>query len=931
MAIAFILIAAAGSFYLMNNMNSLLKILNKEKQKINTEYTTEKFSQGVFNYTLYAIKNRWCMSRNWDRDFECGEDMKSVVFNPLNLERLLWSRSTIDAIKDSYYSLYNSEAPEDPGLNRIKATIKIEDLERLKVSHPLNLALEPRLKNCIQDIDIEISKYLITSNIPKGDETILSISVRAKKNDNKSCEHIKGDIELDSEVAFYPRTLNVFSLIKAGDIDLSDFSGDKEDYGIRFNSKVYVENDLVIPPTGYHPIAFYNSLVVGGGSIYQGSELFTPNSSGGMSSQIYSQIPTILGIKSGITFEDEVDEGIAPLFGSKFTYPANTILDQCITRSKIRDNPFLTNNSRLFIKGNNGNYTLALSSDNEFRDYLYYGVDEDGYTVHSNSNDAGNDLDLEAKYIDNKKSDSPVMSLDLYLTGETSNQKKVLLSRSSNVDINLANTSKMNTIKEALAKDDEYIDFDSNYLNTLDDFEDIDSNRSRLENECTNMKYQNGGDSHPACKVVDESFSKEADCSSSLIKAACEQSKVDIEKYANLFNTSKSEVISEASSVISNPPVLNIKTSDKYSNEIGISFEIRNKSKLNSGLLKNITGIEAKVNAFDFAIEQTGDPVSGKRTEKSHLPGPNEELNPNLIKITVNRKRNGEYKNIEYKTADNSSISNEARSGGLSGWALLKRRSSDEPPKDGRDYVTPTQGLTTAEAKEIDEQCLSVYNVDSSEWDVSFTENTQFSWLVNVTHSGITISNPADVKPVDELIFTEDLMRPGNYKGIPNRSIIKNCIVPNSLNTVFGLYVCEKFTINERSQKLKVIGTIITKDLAISGSARKAGVDFYSMWHPMAIDYLQDKGHLRKNDGSTCEFSNPGWSPFLSSEEQRDQELCSPMKFIYEGVNNFNWTTVDPDIGIPADGTSVVTRSKIPNRYRRYTSRILWVESGVVQ
>ncbi len=53
------------------------------------------------------------------------------------------------------------------------------------------------------------------------------------------------------------------------------------------------------------------------------------------------------------------------------------------------------------------------------------------------------------------------------------------------------------------------------------------------------------------------------------------------------------------------------------------------------------------------------------------------------------------------------------------------------------------------------------------------------------------------------------------------------------------------------------------------------------------------------------------------------------MKFVIQGANNFNWTTVDPEIGIPATGASATTQSKIPGRYRRYVTSAMWVETGM--
>jgi hypothetical protein len=51
---------------------------------------------------------------------------------------------------------------------------------------------------------------------------------------------------------------------------------------------------------------------------------------------------------------------------------------------------------------------------------------------------------------------------------------------------------------------------------------------------------------------------------------------------------------------------------------------------------------------------------------------------------------------------------------------------------------------------------------------------------------------------------------------------------------------------------------------------------------------------------------------------------CSPAKFLYHGANNFNWTTVDPELGITPGVAQATTQSKITNRYRRFGHNIMW-------
>ena len=127
------------------------------------------------------------------------------------------------------------------------------------------------------------------------------------------------------------------------------------------------------------------------------------------------------------------------------------------------------------------------------------------------------------------------------------------------------------------------------------------------------------------------------------------------------------------------------------------------------------------------------------------------------------------------------------------------------------------------------------------------------------------------------------------------------------------------------------MGTFIVKNLNINSSALSAGVNFYSIWSTGGIELLKEQRHLRREKHATeaCTFDKPGWFMGLDEDTLADYQSCSPAKFLYQGANNFNWTTIDPEIGITGAGSQVTTQSKVANRYRRYGVNVVWLRSGV--
>lgn len=935
----------AGFAYIASS-SSFFKTITNQKAKTELDVLSKSLTNAIFNYTTYAIKERWCMDDNWGRDQKCGaagpKDMKGFVSHPRNLERFLWSKVTVNDMSLRYEKIYGSAPGGALGLSKLEQVISISNLEALGVSHPLNLVMDDTIKKCLSSISVTIEKPLASYYKSQGDEVYLLITVKGNLSSNplNRCSLIKLSPVLSGMVIVYPKTLNQYSLIKAEDFKVSDYGNSNK--GLDFYGPVYVQRHLILPSGGKYGVSFKEKVRIGEGMLQINGKPFTPVTPGGMDNQYLSQISSMNGFLNGISLEAEIDEGLPRLFGGAYAYPSNVDMAMCKNRKDLKDNFSLTKNSRLWVKGSNGNFTFALSESNEFREYVRNGTNENGKYIYNtyldnyiNSSQATkNQFQVEVKEED--ETSKPVM--EAYISVNNRQYAKVLLGRNSEAKVNFGNAEFYQSQK-ALLETSETTHLDINKIDTnglgIDD--SFKSSFYKFEDECEDAKEDDV--SIPECKKVQKNVKSDTatDCeaiSKHWEKEKCKNTIKDLNQAKQNYFAKQSSVISDLTNYIGSIPSVVLRTSAVLSNKEDVSITWTNKESFKFPNLSNIEEVKFRFNVYDFAIEDSNDTTAGQRAGKSkRLPGPNDygSNNENAINYEITRDNHGNVKKFETKKNDGTIL-------GSSNYSILKSENkayyNPEPPGNtpwGDSIVFPTDGPTVAEAKELDIKCeVDTNALPPPSWDISFTEHTQFSWLYNVTNPGITIVDPGQVKPMPSYTFTTLDMDVGNYQGVPTRSIVKECIVPSDIDMVFGFYVCETLKVESRSRPLNFVGTFIVKHLNIDSSALSNGVNFYSIWSPGGIELLREKKHLRREKAKTddCVFDKPGWFAGLDEDALSDYQSCSPAKFLYTGANNFNWTTIDPEIGITGADTQVTTQSKVMNRYRRYGANVIWLRNG---
>ncbi len=959
--------AGASLFYILNVQNnvSFLSTFISKEQKI---VSTKAFLKGTLYYTIFAIQERWLMNDAWSRmtpnnsDPTIFSDMKTFVNYPLNLERFLWSEATINDMAKRYEDYYGTPVsrPENFLLTALSHNLLFSTLKEQSINHPLNVIFDPSLERCFSGVKISITKD--TTVIPQGDETYLIVQISLKKKDEKDPFCANQLTTVRSQVAFFPRTLNQFTMIKAGDLNLNNFTGSVSDSGIKFHSPVYIEDNLVInKKSPFSPVTFYESVVLGSGRLQDTSDNgIAPTSYGGDDSMFSDQYPSFRGLLGGIRMEGEFDEGISKLFDKNYTFDAGLSMMSCQERFDLRFNPSETARARLWAKrAGTDQYILALSAKDEFRETGKFGVDPNTgqyvkYTPLTPATFWTENISVSATPYTNEK---VTFAITPYVMGSYRIGHRIhtfyeslgmlYLSRNSSAEIIFGDKDKIEAIKDRLNNtEDQLNDIDvllTKISSTTHNKEILDSSDKLKErfidlySKCSDLKNKDW--KLEECKIIDQSFNSiTTDCDDICDEATdsdCEDTKDECrdlqdstrDKYRRYSNQS-SELADEFSHSI---PKVTISISDNGANQVKLKVTRDNFPQFSTNLFKEIEEIK-----FDFYVYDFGNVDGGGRIYDTQKIGPNDDNYHNNLSIRTqdhpDRLYYSNYSDLHRWSDDTYADEN---------WDIIKL-GDDQENLDGSWSIDEDEGdiefpahedidvrLTTEQAKNLDINCgdgTGVVTMPS--WDISFLDNTRFSWLYNITAPGISLSDSNAIAPLDEYTFNAIDQNPANYKGIPTRSIVEHCIVPAGMDFVFGFYVCELLEIQTRSKPLTMIGTFVVENLKIASSAIASGIDFYSIWHPDAIKILQDKKHLVTVTDGSCNTFTPSrafWRTDLPPEDISNLIKCSPMKFVYEGANNFNWTTIDPELGI-VNPTDTTTQSKVHNRYRRYKSQIFMIK-----
>jgi hypothetical protein len=251
---------------------------------------------------------------------------------------------------------------------------------------------------------------------------------------------------------------------------------------------------------------------------------------------------------------------------------------------------------------------------------------------------------------------------------------------------------------------------------------------------------------------------------------------------------------------------------------------------------------------------------------------------------------------------------------------------------------------------------IDVFDLDCPEgmgladWDTDMSGSSRFAWIVANTNPGVDIS-AVDHNAVESIYFKKEpntftksfFQGEGAYgfnsQSINYLSIAKKCIINKNRKLIYGFYVCDKLIIeNGRTSPLNIVGTFIVNSIHGGTVFKNTTLNAWdanltpkpilnhpiiwrTVWDPISADlfmnhynkiYVDDSGNTQNN----CTIlQNMTSINMLQQDKKTELEDCSAVKVTEDGINNFRWTTVDPDIGL-ATPTSVMTSQKVTRVHR---------------
>ncbi|MBS1970473.1 MAG: hypothetical protein JSU04_09195 [Bdellovibrionales bacterium] len=309
---------------------------------------------GLFAYTVNGIKQSWCFSDTWVQDNACN------LFHARNTVRLLLSDETLNY-------LGSSKTPHpDPVINtRLMVMTQTVPLAAITPSHPLFSITQP-LNGNYENVTFNIKRESSAISTTKGNEIPLRISIKLVAKASSSFK----DLELQSKVIVYPRELSYFGLIvpkalylgmpapTAGDVSFASASSSVIQ-GLRFESPVFVNGDLHLPPktanadAAMDNVTFLDKIVIGGGLIYQGAgqTLFNPGDAGGEKNMYNHELTSFTGLLAGYELDPEKDKGLEYLFNVNSNITL-TDFDLCRKRIMASFDLSTTKDTQLFSRFN---------------------------------------------------------------------------------------------------------------------------------------------------------------------------------------------------------------------------------------------------------------------------------------------------------------------------------------------------------------------------------------------------------------------------------------------------------------------------------------------------------------------------------------------------------------------------------------------------
>lgn len=885
---------------------------------------------GLLDYSMGAIKQNKCFTPTmlW---VECSD-----LSSNFNTERLLLSNESMEKIEMSP----TTPLPPVPlhvnlPLKNISFEIEIlSDASPITAAHPLYTLVEPlkfkkkdgTYDNLFSIKSIKINIERITNvNVPQNDSfALLKFTAELVPLDASSFFSTSA-FKSEAVVLFTPRKLSTHALILSGNMYLTPhtpsannsviptFSSKAESgAGLRFESSVFVNHNVILPPKSSGriiPVTFLNQVILGRGMLYQSSisdsNLFQPRSSGSLKERYYSQMEDFGGFLRGIEFDPHADGGLTYLFESGAAVEPEDV-NMCLARSKALIEKAVTRESRLYaaFRGSAGtpasrehNLLLSLGRINFF-------------TWQSSPSNVEQPLSEDLKYsspqpsfypvVNNGSAESPkdrshfpVARVSVKLTNyfnatwdpAAEFYAAANLSKKGQMTLNIGGGSIVVQLEPSIVSGKSQ----AHEMKAKIQFNNEPALASFLSDRQVCTCTAAPGSPPPGVPVVTGS------CPVGTYQMCTWEAPrvvVDVEAFDVAYRNGNSErlFIGEDRKSSAFHPVFGAHKRHQFvfTRDIGTQdFKILlgpwadNVSVLNWQECLTLPALPYAapncVYPTDNSLPMLKQTPYFPLSEVYHLP---KTFAEDLESI---------YENCNVREP---TVAGYNPAFGALDWY----------------HSAAADGTTTVAEKQ---------RIIRHSWSFvpGYLPSAAAPGSQEILDDPATPINEAQPGYIDELKLTSTAAKASATEvpvfGVQSR--VNRCIVDATANFVAGLFVCNRFIIEARDTPLRIIGTVMTGSLEIDPSAIIQGIRWSSVYTASAMLELQKAGIL--NSMASCTDPNlPHWMPVKTAAQDDLLSMCLPGS-LTQSADPFNWTMADPDcIQDPANAARQLCK-KHPRRF----------------
>src|SRR5690606_7230359 len=154
--------------------------------------------------------------------------------------------------------------------------------------------------------------------------------------------------------------------------------------------------------------------------------------------------------------------------------------------------------------------------------------------------------------------------------------------------------------------------------------------------------------------------------------------------------------------------------------------------------------------------------------------------------------------------------------------------------------------------------------MNMADWDLDMSPSTNFAWNYANTPAGAFVDTN-DHQQAAPIIFNPGTPPLEGHAYSTTKSVVEECIIPSTRTHVYGFYVCNKLTIQDRTTPLYMIGTFIVAELSLPRGSQ-VPIHWHSIWDAKSTDLIMtDLNGGKANCSSVKDLTSKTWKDVVAN------------------------------------------------------------------